>query len=135
MATEDNVRAFILSTVSAASGRTFCGLMREPEGSYPVRAVSVLQSGGPAPHGYMDGQDTDYRYERVQIRVRAENDAYVTGRDLAQSIWEVCQRGHQHGLTTAYVRCTASQSAPMYWGRDEKERHEWSINVLLEKEA
>lgn len=131
MALEDDVRAHILASVSAASGRTFCGLMRDPDSLFPHRAVTVLQTGGDAPNGFMDGLGTDYRRLRFQVRVRSDVGDYQSGRTLAESIWQSLQRAN---LTTSYVKCVMVNSAPLFWGRDDKDHYEWSLNGRAEKE-
>jgi hypothetical protein len=131
MALEDDIRSHLLASVSACSGRTFCGLMRDPSTLYPDRAVSVLQTGGPAANGYMDGRDTDYRRMRFQVRIRSDVGDYASGRSLAESIWDSLQRAT---LTTGYVRCVVADSQPLFWGRDDKDHYEWSVNGLAEKE-
>lgn len=134
MATEDDIRTFILANVSAASGRTFCGLMRDPDSVIPHKAVSVLETGGDLPNGFMDGRDKDYRRIRVQVRVRSDVDDYQTGRDLTQTLWGVLQRANLTSITSSYVSCHVTTSAPVYWGKDDKEHHEWSVNLRVEKE-
>lgn len=134
MATEDDVRTFILSNVSAASGRTFCGLLRDADDVIPHEAIGVLETGGGLPHGYMDGRNTDWRPIRVQVRIRSDVDDYQGGRDLAQTLWGVLQRANLSTITSSYVHCRAVTAAPTYWGRDDLEHHEWSVNLSIEKE-
>ncbi len=131
MAVEDDIRSHLLASVSAASGRTFCGLMRDPSSLYPDRAISVLQTGGAAPNGFMDGMGTDYRRCRFQVRVRSDVGDYEGGRTLSESIWQALQRAT---LTTGYVRCYVVNSEPLFWGRDDKDHYEWSVNGVAEKE-
>lgn len=129
---EEDTRAFLLAQVSSASGRVFIGGVKDPNAFIPNKAVFILQSGGVAPHGYMDGGDTDYRRVRVQVRVRSETDDYSGGKTLAESIQAVLHRAHFG--SPGYVRITADSAAPLYWGRDDKEHHEWSVNATLEVE-
>jgi Bacteriophage minor capsid protein len=134
MATEDDIRTFILSNVSAASGRTFCGLLREPSNTIPHLAVGVLGTGGLMPHGFMDNRGYDYRTVRLQVRVRSEVQDYQTGRDLAETLWQTLQRANLSTITSSYVMCHADQSAPVYIGRDDTEHHTWVVNLSIEKE-
>ena len=129
---EEDTRAFLLAQVSAASGRVFIGGVKDPSSFIPNKAVFLMQHGGVAPHGYMDGGGTDYRRVRVQVRVRSETDDYSGGKTLAESLLAALQRAHFG--SPGYVRVTVDSSAPLYWGRDEKEHHEWSVNATIEVE-
>jgi Bacteriophage minor capsid protein len=131
MALEEDIRAHLLTTVSAASGRTFIGLMRDPSALFPHKALSVLSSGGAPANGFMDGMGTDYRRMRFQVRVRSDVGDYQGGKSLAESVWQSLQRAN---LTPGYVRCVTVNSEPLFWGRDDKDHYEWSVNGVAEKE-
>ena len=129
---EEDVRAFLLAQVSATSGRLFIGGAKDPSAYIPNKAVFIMQHGGAAPHGYMDGGDTDYRRVRVQVQVRSETDDYAGGKSLAESVLAALHRAHFG--SPGYVRVTVDTSAPLYWGRGEKEHHDWSVNATIEVE-
>ena len=78
------------------------------------------------------GTGEDYRYQRVQIRVRGEPNAFSTTRDIANGIWELMQQGTPTG---SYTRVTCDQSLPMYLGRDAEQCDEFTVNTVLEKKA
>lgn len=130
MSLETDLRTFLLTNVSASSGRTYIGLMRDPSDLFPHKAITILSTGGPAANGFMDGMGTDYRRMRFQVRVRSEVGDYAGGKALAEEVWQALQRASLSG----YVRCTADNSEPLFWGRDAKDHYEWSVNGLAEKE-
>lgn len=73
--------------------------------------------------------------ERPNCQVRVRNDEYTTGRAKCASVIEAL---HTLGDTTLsgtrYLWVQARQS-PIYLGRDEKKRHEWSVNFAVVKEG
>lgn len=126
---EEDIRAFLLATVSACSGRTFCGPAQDPRSDIPAEAVFVLQTGGMQPLGYMDSSDKDFRPVRIQARIRSAPHDYPGGKTLALAVQGALQRAFLG--SPGYVSVLCEQASPNYWGRDDKEHHDWSVNAVV----
>lgn len=97
----------------------------------PDLAASVNEGGGIAPVMTLEGNGAGVnKVDRpvVQIRVRAAMGGYVAGNTLVTAIFGALQ-GNGGGALNAggatFLVLMANQS-PVYIGRDELERHNWS---------
>lgn len=89
--------------------------------------------GGPAMTGFsIDG--VQHEEPGVQIRVRGKAHDYDTPRARIETAYqELCKVQGQTLGSTFYLFCRALQ-APFFLRTDEKERYEFVVNFLCEKE-
>lgn len=95
----------------------------------PAAALAIAQYGG-------DEASASLPYDTVsiQVRVRAGNGDRRTAALLAQSMYD-----QLHGLGGVELPgglwlclCVGAQGGPIYLGRDQNERPEWTINFRAE---
>lgn len=100
----------------------------------PDLAVAVLERGGIPPVMTLSAGDPSLvnKVDRpqVQIRVRAAMGGYVSGNTLVNGIFGALQGIANMQLNPGGATFTLimAQQSPVYLGRDEKERHNWSLN-------
>lgn len=95
----------------------------------PAAAVAVELAAGPAADG-RHGYDEPI----VVVRVRGEPDDAVGAERRAQAVWD-----RLHGMSKRLLpgggrveRCFAAQAGPVWVGRDEQGRCEWSVSMNTE---
>lgn len=100
----------------------------------PDLAASLLERGGIGPVMTLTGGSATLTNKldrpQVQVRVRAAMTGYVAGNTLVNGIF-----GALHGIANtqlntggAVFTLIMAQQSPVYLGRDERERHCWSLN-------
>jgi len=97
--------------------------------STPDVCIGVYPTGGLTADGRLN-----YDRPTVQIWVRGDLDPR-TGMDLALSVYNKMQGFHHDTFTAGgywILNCIGVQSFPQHVGRDENDRHEYSINFQLE---
>lgn len=101
----------------------------------PDLAAAVLERGGLPPIMTLTGGDQTLvnKLDRpqVQIRVRAAMGGYVAGNTLVNGIMGALQGVANTAITSGGQVFTLimMQQSPVYLGRDERERHNWSLNT------
>lgn len=107
----------------------FCGPVRDADDlgeTYPDECVFVLATGGFEPEPFVGGADApDIRRPFVQVRVRSARESFQSGQTTARAVYQATHKIEFAG----YMGWLASE--PTYLGKDNKSRHEWSINVQL----
>jgi len=114
------------STENPFDGNLWRGPMREPEEGCPVKAVSVLSTGGLS-HDRFLGTSTDLRVSTVQVRIRSENHDFSGGQELARA----CSDAIDCHDVAGYIDIRVREPEPNYLQRDDVNRHHWSFNVEL----
>lgn len=101
----------------------------------PDLAASVMERGGISPIMTLTGGDqalvNKLDRPQVQIRVRAAMGGYIAGNTLVNGIMGALQGKANTILNSGGATFTllmATQS-PVYLGRDERERHGWTLNI------
>ena len=90
--------------------------------------VFVLDTGGPLDAPFVGGSKS-HKIHSVQVYVRGNRMDYVGAFALAKLV-----RAALHYVTiTGYYACHCREAAPIYIGRDDYERHGFSINVELRR--
>lgn len=95
----------------------------------PANAVFCIPTGGPAAESFFGQDPEQHHFRRVQVRVRDE--VYSTGAEKALDCYDAL-RNAQPGAYSQVVIIRSQGSGPAYIGLSDKERHEWSINVIVE---
>jgi len=120
----------IATQLAAAPGLSLVlgtSVFNGPVREQPVRGVWCLTTGGRPPDDIVGNLTQGYRYHRVQIRIREEQQNFGAGETLARGV-----RDAVHIIVPAsYIDCRAVESSPLYLGPDDFGRHEWAINVEL----
>lgn len=101
----------------------------------PELAVGLLERGGLPPIMWLTGGQSSLASKldrpQVQVRVRAPIDGFVAGNTLVNGIFGALQGIANTILNppggALFVLIMAHQS-PVYLGRDERQRHNWSQN-------
>ena len=95
----------------------------------PEVVVALYPTGGGSPEG-----DLPYLTPSVQIYVRGTKDPRI-GMSMAQDIYNKLQGFHHERFIengTWILSCKALQSFPIHIGIDGNERHEYTLNFVLE---
>lgn len=107
----------------------FYGPVRDADNlgtTYPDAGVFVLTTGGFDPEPLIGGQDApDIRRPFVQVRVRSARESFETGQNTAQAVYQALHKKSPGEYIAWLVQ------EPGYLGKDNKSRHEWSLNVQL----
>jgi hypothetical protein len=110
------------------NGNLILGPPLGEESNSPGLSVFVLDTGGPLDAPFIGGGKS-HRIHAVQVYVRGPRNQYAATMTLAKAV-----RAALHYATpTGYYACTCRESAPIYIGRDDYERHGFSINVELRR--
>lgn len=103
----------------------------------PDLAVAVIERGGIPPLMTLTGLGGfESRFEQpvVQIRFRAGMQGYTAGNTLVQSVFKALQGLTEIVLnppTGSLFHLIRAQQSPVYLGRDDRERHDWSQNWFI----
>lgn len=91
-----------------------------------IGPVMTLTAGDPALVNKLDRP-------QIQIRVRAAMGGYVAGNTLVNGIFGAlhCVANTQLNAGGAVFRLIMAQQSPVYLGRDERERHGWTLNLFV----
>lgn len=93
----------------------------------PHECVFVNGSGGYAPQAEQSS-NLYWRQPTVQVRIRSAPQQFESGRKLAHDVSEALIDAKPAGYDN--LRLEASEAD--YIGDDDEDRHEWSINIMLE---
>ena len=95
--------------------------------SVPDNLVAIYPTGGP-------GSDQKLGYDSPSVQVIVRNVNIVSADSKAREIYDAL-----HGISsislpdgTWTVSCHGIQSGPVYIGQDKNDRHEFSLNFMLE---
>jgi hypothetical protein len=101
-------------------------------GAVPDQCVFVIGTGGVSMEAWADGGvRTGLRQPSVQIWVRSSRKDYDGGKTLADNVFNAIHLKPP----TGYVEAKALASEAQYVTKDETDHHQWSINVLLQKQV
>jgi hypothetical protein len=96
----------------------------DPEENTPGLAVFVYGSGGSLDAPFIGGASS-HKIEFVNVMVRSEHFDFAGGQTLAKAVRSAL---HYQPLS-GYYSCTVADAQPTYLGRDERNRHMWSLSV------
>lgn len=102
----------------------------------PDYAVGVIERGGLLPLMTLTGGgEAESRFERptVQIRVRSSMNGYVIGNSTTQVVFKALQGITERVLNPggSLFHLIRAVQSPVYLGRDQRERHQWSQNFAV----
>jgi hypothetical protein len=103
----------------------------------PEQAAACYERGGLPSVMWLTGQnalaESLIDQPILQVRVRSAMQGYVAGTTLTQSIFKALQGVTETVLNGggALFHLIRSQQSPIYMGRDEKQRHQWSQNFFI----
>lgn len=89
-------------------------------------AVFAMESGGLDVEDCIDGGTGPALLRKnVQVRIRSCSGEYLRGKRLADDVLRVLHKATK----TDIIAMTARDSAPIYLGLDNADRHEWAVNI------
>ena len=104
----------------------------------PDQAVAVIERGGLPTVMWLTGSSPVVNESKLdqpvfQVFVRSGMTGYNAGNTLVQKIFGALQGVVEKTLNPsgALFHLIASMQSPMYLGRDQKERHQWSQNYAV----
>lgn len=104
----------------------FRGPVRPASKKIDCEAVFALETGGPDVEDCVDGGTGPALYRKnVQIRIRSAPKDYLNGKRLADGVLLVLHKATKADI----IAMTARDSAPIYLGFDNADRHEWAVNI------
>lgn len=103
----------------------------------PDLAAAVIERGGIPPLMVLTGLGfPESRFDQpvIQIRIRAGMQGYTAGNTLVQSIFKALQGINETILNPggSLFHLIRAQQSPIYLGRDDRERHDWSQNWFIQ---
>lgn len=114
-------------SLTLALGSTlFVGFMRRADRT-PSAAVFVVNTGGPPPVPYLNGDRDAMFRPTVQVMIRGPVNDLEAGETIARAVFAWL---HQQAISD-YVATLARDSAPAFLGLDGDDRGTWSINLEL----
>ena len=97
----------------------------------PDQVILITETGGMAPELLHDG---NYDINpSMQVRVRAKPKDYATGIGKAEAILTLLHGKANVTIGSTSYKLIRAQSSPLYLGNDERGRHEWTVNFLIQK--
>lgn len=102
----------------------------------PDLAAAVIERGGLMPVMTLTGGGAaESKFDRpsIQIRVRSGMQGYTAGNTLIEGIFKALQGINETALNVggSLFHLITAQQSPVYLGRDDRERHQWSQNYLV----
>ena len=96
----------------------------------PDACVALLEGSGAQPVLNMDALA---KVDNPTVQVRVRDVSYPAGYAMVMSVFKTLHGLAETTLTpgTAYVKAIWAMQSPVHIGRDEKERHEWSLNLRV----
>lgn len=107
----------------------------------PDQAAAIIERGGMAPIMVLTGkasgtgQTAEMKLDQpvVQILVRGSMTGFTSANTLTENIFSKLQGVNETTLNTsgAFFHLIQAMQSPVYIGRDNKERHQWSQNYHI----
>jgi len=103
----------------------------------PDLAAAVIERGGLPPVMWLTGwpavNESKLEQPVFQVRIRSGMTGYNAGNLLAQGVFGALQGVTETVLNSggALFHLITAQQSPVYMGRDERERHQWSQNFFV----
>lgn len=121
----DDVYTYLSENVSSLTGGT--NLYKTRQSDSPANQTVIYDTGGAEPERYLPLASPSF-----QILVR--NTSYATGYGVVQDIVDALHQQTNVQLVDEenYFYYIFLMGEPAHIGRDEKGRHEWSINFISE---
>lgn len=108
----------------------FIGFMRRAD-STPSPSVFVLNTGGPPPVPFLNGNRESAMRCTVQVMVRSEVNDFAAGEAMARSLFNWLHLEDIEG----YYACYCRDSQPAFLGEDSDGHYQWSLNFELQYNA
>jgi hypothetical protein len=102
----------------------------------PDFAAAVIERGGLPPIMVLTGgggPESKLDQPVVQIRARSGMQGYLVGNTMVEGIFKALQGVVETTLNPggATFHLIRAQQSPVYLGRDDRQRHEWSQNYFI----
>jgi hypothetical protein len=125
MATDHAQTVKDIIDASAYAGTAYNAPWQSGKNDQADRGVSIVQTGLESPPDLFFSDSESEKRHRVQVRVRGEPNNAKQARQDALLLEDVLQNQSRSGYLAVRI-----VSGPLFLDQDEKDRYEYSINVL-----